>query len=277
MIQLLIAGFFYNEFIAKKNLSFIENQLKEIHSLENLTENSRKELLSAQEFLKKYVATEDSKYLKSYFESLNKIGGNLENISHYEEKYPKLKNIIVSQKNDSLEIKKLKSLIDSTYQYSAKSNFKIDNRVPRLKKYNLDYNFDKFDVETKTYSDTLKKKGLFGRIGDAISGKENVRKENTVITIKQGKTPNSANIKSEFDSIMNVVNNHYSGEVKKIQVNVTKNQNNQGKFYEMFSNLLLYSNGLINIYGVAIKDSKADLEKEKEKEIIDIIKMRYIK
>ena len=61
LIQLLIAGFFYNEFIAKKNLSFIENQLKEIHSLENLTENSRKELLSAQEFLKKYVATEDSK------------------------------------------------------------------------------------------------------------------------------------------------------------------------------------------------------------------------
>ena len=266
LIQLLIAGFFYNEFIAKKNLSFIENQLKEIHSLENLTENSRKELLSAQEFLKKYVATEDSKYLKSYFESLNKIGGNLENISHYENKYPKLKNIIVSQKNDSLEIKKLKSLIDSTYQYSAKSNFKIDNRVPKLKKYNLDYNFDKFDVETKTYSDTLKKKGLFGRIGDAISGKENVRKENTVITIKQGKTPNSANIKSEFDSIMNVVNNHYSGEVKKIQVNVTNNQNNQGKFYEMFGNLLLYSNGLMNIYGVAIKDSKADLEKEYEKQ-----------
>ena len=42
LIQLLIAGFFYNEFIAKKNLSFIENQLKEIHSLENFTENSRR-------------------------------------------------------------------------------------------------------------------------------------------------------------------------------------------------------------------------------------------
>lgn len=34
----------------------------------------------------------------------------------------------------------------------------------------------------------------------------------------------------------------------------------------MFSNLLLYSNGLMNIYGVAIKDSKADLEKEYEKQ-----------
>jgi hypothetical protein len=34
----------------------------------------------------------------------------------------------------------------------------------------------------------------------------------------------------------------------------------------MFGNLLLYSNGLMNIYGVAIKDSKADLEKEYEKQ-----------
>jgi hypothetical protein len=33
----------------------------------------------------------------------------------------------------------------------------------------------------------------------------------------------------------------------------------------MFGNLLLYSNGLMNIYGVAIKDSKADLEKERKR------------
>ena len=266
LIQLLIAGFFYNEFIAKKNLTFIEKQLKEIHSLENLTENSRKNLLSAQDFLQKYAASKDPKYLTFYFESLNKIDNNLENISHYGNKYPKLKNIFASQKNDTIVTKKLKNLIDSSYQYSTKTNLKTDDRIPKLKKYNLDYNFDKFDVETKTISDTVKKKGFFGRLGDAISGKENVRKENTIITIKHGKTPNPSNIKAEFDSIINVVNNHYSGEIKKIQVNVTKKQNKQTKFYEMFNNLLLYSNSLMNVYDFAIKDSKVDLEKEYEKQ-----------
>lgn len=39
----------------------------------------------------------------------------------------------------------------------------------------------------------------------------------------------------------------------------------------MFGNLLLYSNGLMNIYGVAIKDSKADLEKYTKNKIQEII------
>jgi hypothetical protein len=86
-----------------------------------------------------------------------------------------------------MEIKKLKSLIDSTYEYSTKSNFKVENSLPKLEKYSVNYDFDKFKVETKTISDTVKKKGLFGRLGDAISGKENVRKESTIITVKQGK------------------------------------------------------------------------------------------
>ncbi len=266
LIQILIAGFFYNEFISKKNLTHIENQLKEIKLLETLTADSRKELLLAQNSFQKYGVTEDKQYLKPYFESLNKVGNNLEKISHYENKYPKLKNITISQKKDTSQVKKLKSLIDSTYQYSNHSNIRIDNTFPKLHKYNLDYSFDKYDIETKTYSDTVKKKGLFGRLGDAIAGKENVRKENTVITIKQGKKPNSELIKNDFDSIINVVNNHYTGQIKKIQVNVTKNQKNTDNFYKIFNNLMLYSNELMNIYEIAIKDSKANLQKEYEKQ-----------
>ena len=266
LIQLLIAGFFYNEFISRKNLTHIENQLKEINLLETLTVDSRKELLLAQNSFQKYAVTEDKQYLKPYFESLNEVGNNLEKISHYENKYPRLKNIAIAQKKDTSQVKKLKSLIDSTYQYSNHSNIKIDNVFPKLNKYNLNYSFDKYDIETKTYSDTVKKKGLFGRLGDAIAGKENVRKENTVITIKQGKKPNSELIKNDFDSIINVVNNHYTGQIKKIQVNVTNNQKNTGNFYKIFNNLMLYSNELMNIYENAIKDSKANLQKEYEKQ-----------
>lgn len=266
LIQLLIAAFFYNEFITGKNISFIEKQLKEIHSLENLTDNSRKDLLEAQGYFQQYVITEDHAFLESYFTSLRKLGKNLDSISHYKNKYPRLQHRAASQKKDSLQIKKLQSLIDSTYEYSVKSDFKVGNNMPELKKYDLDYNFDKFNVETKTYSDTLKKKGFFGRLGDAISGKENVRKESTVITVKQGQIPSSANIKAEFDSIINLVNHHYTGEVRKIQVTMKERQNDDGRFYKIFSNLLVYGNGLMNIYEVAIKDSKTDLEKEYNKQ-----------
>lgn len=264
LIQLIIAGFFYNEFINRKNLAFIENQLKEVNSLENLTDNSRKELLNAQNSLQQYLVNTDKKYLDSYFASLDKLGANLDNINSYEAKFPKLKNILSFQKKDSLGSKNLKLLVDSTYQYSTQSNFKAPTPLPSLKKYESNYNLDKYDfhVETKTIADTVKKKGLFGRLGDAISGKENVRKESTIITVKQGKIPEATAIKADVDSVMNLVQNYYTGEIKKMQVQVIGKQNNNNKFYTIFNKLLIYSNGVMNIYDFAIKDSKADLEKE---------------
>lgn len=264
LIQLIIAGFFYNEFINRKNLAFIENQLKEVNSLENLTDNSRKELLNAQNSLQQYLVNADKKYLDSYFASLDKLGTNLDNINSYEAKFPKLKNILSFQKKDSLGSKNLKLLVDSTYQYSTQSNFKAPTPLPSLKKYESNYNLDKYDfhVETKTIADTVKKKGLFGRLGDAISGKENVRKESTIITVKQGKIPEATAIKADVDSVMNLVQNYYTGEIKKMQVQVIGKQNNNNQFYTIFNKLLIYSNGVMNIYDFAIKDSKADLEKE---------------
>ena len=89
LIQLLIAGYFYNEFIHKKNLAFIENQLKDVRVLEGLTDNSRKELLNAQDYLQKYVTSNDSTFLNSYLTSLSKLGKNLDSIGYYENKYVK--------------------------------------------------------------------------------------------------------------------------------------------------------------------------------------------
>uniref|UniRef100_A0AAU6WV83 Uncharacterized protein n=1 Tax=Chryseobacterium endophyticum TaxID=1854762 RepID=A0AAU6WV83_9FLAO len=144
--------------MSRKNLAFFEKQLKEINTLGTLTDSSRKELLNAQNCFQNYIIYEDEKYLNDYFVSLHKLGKNLEGINNYGSKYPRLKNILSLQKSDSLEIKKLQSLIDSTYEYSSKSNLKTQNNFPKLEKFNADYNFDRFNIETKTFSDTVKKK-----------------------------------------------------------------------------------------------------------------------
>lgn len=274
LIQITIAGFFYNEFVNKKNLTFIENQLKEVHLLENLTDDSRKELINAQDYFQKYVMSNDDKYLKSYFNSINKLTKNLDSINDFKYQNPKLKNIFVAHKKDSAETKKLKVLVDSTRQYSTNSNFRGRDELPKPKKYDLNYNFDKFEVQKKTYSDTIKKKGLFGRLGDAISGKQSVVKDSVVVTVKGGKLLDVPTIKGELDSIVSSINHHYTKEIQKIQVNVTKNKDNSGKFYTVFSNLLIYSNKLMSVYDVAVRDSKADLEKELAEQNSEANKLR---
>lgn len=269
LIQLIVAAFFYNEFVKSKNLSFIKKQLEEIHSLENLTDNSKNELLTAQEYLQKYMETKDEAYLDSYFKSLNTLDKNLDVINNYENKFPKIKEISKPAPNSSSNVSELKQLIDSTYQYSAQPDFRINNSdLPPFRKYSLNYDFDKFDfvLDTKVFKDTIRKKGLFGRLGDAISGKGEREKDSVVVTVKQGVMPTSRSIKADFDSILKVVNNHYFVEDKKIKVKVNNSRNNNDKFYKVFNNLFVYSTGLMSMYEQAIKSSKTDLEKEYEKQ-----------
>ena len=266
LIQLTIAGFFYNEFINSKNLSFIEKQLKEVQSLEKLTDKSRSELLNAQNHLQKFFESEDDKYLTSYFNSVNNLGENLDRINHFTDKNPRLKNILAFKKKDSLGTQNLKLLIDSTYQFSTTANFKILEELPKIKKYDFNYRLEEPDIQTHTYSDTIVKKKFFGRLRDAITGKVNVKKDSTVVTMKRGNALDIAKIQNDLDSIVNQVNNHYFREIKRTQLNVAQNQGNNGRFYKVFNSLLIYSNGLMNVYEFAIKDSKTDLEKEYAKQ-----------
>ena len=266
LIQLIIAGFFYTEFKNRKNVAFIENQLKDVQALEHLTDDSRKELLTAQDYFQKYVMTDDDKYLDSYFHSVNVLTKNLDSINDLKDKNPRLKKVIILQKVDSAEYKNLQTLRDSSYQVSAKSNMKLrDISIPQFKKYEFKYDFDKFDIKTETKSDTVKKKGLFGRLGDAISGKENVRKESTVITVEKTKKDGLAKMKRELDSIFKNMNTYYSTEIQKVRVNVVKNKDistNRNKLFESFNSLMVYSNNLMSVYEFAIKDSKTELENE---------------
>ena len=266
LIQITIAGFFYNEFISRKNITFIDKQLKEVQSLENLTDDSRKELINAQDFFQKYVVSKDNQYLKAYFNSVDRLTKNLDSINNFKFQNPNLKSFSIARKNDSLKIENLKLLVDSTQEFSKNSDLKTTVQLPQLKKFDTDFNFEKFDVQTKTFSDSIPKKGIFGRLKDAFAGKENVRKDSTIVTIKSGKAAKSTKIKTELDSIITSANNHYLREVQKIRVSVTKykdkDKDNSGDFYHTFNSLLVYSNKLMNIYDEAIKGSKSELEKE---------------
>ncbi len=262
LIQSIIAVFFYNEFVQNKNLNFIEKQLKEVDLLENLTFDSRKELNNAQNYFQKYVETGDKKYVEGYFNSVNKLTSNLDRINHFKYKSRGLQNVFKSYEKNSEETRKLKLIVDSTYLLSINSNLRGSDEVPQLKKYDYQDNFEKFEVQTKTYSDTLKKKRLLGRLSDAILGKELVRRDSVVMTVKSGKPLNVPVIKGEIEGIVNSINNHYEKEIQKIQFNIIKNKDSSGKFYTTFGNLLSYSNRLMSIYESAVRDSKAELEKE---------------
>ena len=278
LIQLLVAGYFYNEFTSRKNLHFIENQLNDVQKVENLTENSRQKLFDAQENFQNYVVSGEQKFLQNYFTLVKDLAQNLDRINEFKTKNIPLINIQSTQKNKTPQVKDFKKLIDSTYQYSTTSHFKVNNTLPQIKKFDVKYELPNIEVQTKTYSDTLAKKGLFGRLKDAVVGKENVRKDSTVVIMKQGRLPQTLKIQSKLDSVINVVNNHYYREIKTLQNKQSKKEieskSKSDKYFKMFNNLLVYSNDLVKVYETSVKESKSKLEKEIESQTSASIKIR---
>ncbi|PIF45526.1 signal transduction histidine kinase [Chryseobacterium sp. 52] len=272
LIQVIIAVFFYNEFVNEKKLNFIKNQLEESKALGGLTDDSRRNFIDAQNYFQKYIVSQDDKDLQLYFQSLRKLKGNFDKIGEYESISPRLKSSLAQQKKDTLGVTRLKTLIDSAYQFSKNPPAKVEDTPYELKKYKN--NFENMNIQTHTYSDTIKKKGFMGRLKDAISGKVEVQKENTVITLTNNKTLDISNVKSEMDNAIKSMDKHYSDEVKKVQLNAAKSQRDNLHFYNNFSKLLVYSNGLISVYEKAIKDFKSELEKEYNKQSSDNNKIR---
>ncbi|AZA76141.1 sensor histidine kinase [Chryseobacterium sp. G0186] len=272
LIQVIIAIFFYNEFVNEKKLNFIKTQLEESRALGGLTDNSRKDFMDAQDHLQKYMVSQDNKDLQLYFQSLRKLKNNFDKITEYENTSPRLKNSLSQKKLDTLKVTKLKTLIDSVYETSLKPPTKIEDKQYEPEKYKN--NFENFNVQTRTYADTIKKKGFMGRLKDAITGKVNVQKESTVVTLTNNKTIDLSNVKSEMNNALKSMDKHYAAEVKKAQLYAIQNQRENMQFYSNFSKLLVYSNGLIDVYENAIKDFKSELEKEYTKQSSDNNKLR---
>ncbi|WP_280695225.1 HAMP domain-containing sensor histidine kinase [Chryseobacterium sp. H1D6B] len=245
-------------------MKFIYDQLEKSRSLEGLTDNSRRDFMNAQNYLQKYMISQDDKDLELYFQSLRKLNNNFDKINEFENTTPRLKNNLAQQRKDTLKETSLKTLIDSVYQYSLNPPAKIQDKPYELEKYKN--TFEDFKIQTHTYSDTIKKKSLVGRLKDAISGKVNVQKESTIVTLTKNKDSDLSKVKSEMDSVIKSMDKHYSAEVKKIQLYTAQNQQKSVQFYGNFSKLLVYSNGLINIYENAIRGFKSELEKEQIKQ-----------
>lgn len=260
LIQVIIAIFFYNEFVNGKKLKFIKDKLEESRALGGLTDNSRKDFMDAQAHLQKYMATQDNNDLQLYFQSLRKLKTNFDKIGEYENTSPRLKKSLALRSQDTLKTAKLKTLIDSVYQTSLKPPTKIEDKQYEPAKYKND--FEDLKIQTRTYADTVKKKGFFGRLKDAVTGKVDVQKESTVITMTNNKAIDLSQVKSKMDNTIKSMDKHYAAEVKKVQLLAALSQKNNLQFYSNFSKLLVYSNNLIEVYENAIKDFKSELERE---------------
>ncbi|SMC63876.1 sensor histidine kinase [Moheibacter sediminis] len=261
LIQIVILVFFYNEYFNEKKLTSIENQIKETRVLRTLTDDSRKELLSAQNNLQKFVTNQDKTFLEAYFQSLRKLSGNIDSINIYGNADAVFKNPI-NTKDEISKLKDFENLIESTYKASQKP---IDKKeLPKIEKIEIkDRPAELVDVEVYYVTDsTTKKKKFFPRIADAIQGNVDVKRDTAVIITKYNNSVDTAKVKSDFDSTINIINDHYLKEIKKYETHISTVDSKNRNLYHNYDNLIVLSNNLMGIYDNKVQDFSSGLENE---------------
>lgn len=261
LIQLIILVFFYNEYFNERKLEAIETQLQESKELQLLTGSAQKELSLAQSNLQKYVSTQNKSYLEEYFQSLRNLSNKIDSIENSENLHSSSKSGL--QKKDSKDLQhpnNLEELIDSTYLVSQQKIVIKD--PPKIKEIELKEQPIIPEVEVHHISDSVNKKKLFPRLKDAITGNVDVKRDTTIIIAKFQKEIDTAHVKLEIDSTLNVVNTHYQKEFEKFkaQINLADQQNKN--LHKVYINLIEHSNNLMRIYEGKVEDHNNDLEEQ---------------
>lgn len=260
LIQIIISIFIYNEYFNAKKLEAIEKQLQETHVLKNLMEDSRKELLNAQDHLQKYVFDNDIFFLESYFRSLRNFNKNIDSISAYENINPALKHFINSRKEELSKLPNLETLISSVYREFKKP---LPEKVPfKIEGFDVKRITKKYDTKIEHTSDSILKKGLFSRLKDAIKNNVNVKREIITITTTYEDSLNTDKIKTNVDSIVNAINSHYSNEIKKYESGIISAQTRNNNLYQIYDQLIVFGNNWMEIYNIAINVLSKNLEKQ---------------
>lgn len=250
-IALLLVVFFaliYNEVFNESKLSRLKSELDEAKQIKELSDISRKNYFEAHDLLKKYVETNEKKYLDQFYTSISAIKSSFDTINYAKFDHIKIDSIQINQ--NSQDFDKMLSRLDSLILVQKDLNNSIDKDFLKIKKFDYDKILKDVDVETYMFTDSLERKNFFGRIADAISGKVNIQKEkiNVVIRLDYGEKEFSGSLEDFIKNSFDNVNSYYQNRLQNLRKNFNDNTTANNEFLVNSSEFLNYSSKLINEY-----------------------------
>ena len=248
----------YNEIINEKKLVSFFDELHETEKLLISLDSTNLDYIKGQESLFKYLISHNEEDIQDYFAAIHKVN-NLIDMDRYTIGDYKVLN---NRPNDKKELgvnNDLSLMIDSLSHKIFQETGSNEGFKSRIKR--LDYNDMKIKttIETKSFVDSVKKKKLFGRIGDALKGKVGVQKEKKeVLMIMEYRGQKSTgSIEKQMSNVVRMTSDYYQKELKKIKQSFTQlNKKNQ--------NILLNTMSIQNMSDKVLSHYKETLLEQKK-------------
>lgn len=256
LLQILAIAIWYNE---SKNETKVSNALEEISSsrkIINYTHLVNTSLIQSQEHFNNYLNNRDTISFQKYSSSLNDISHLLDSLRFLTNENQAYKKIIVKKGRTEAEISVLKSTIDSIINSQISKSPDDVSKLFKFKRFESKKILDSVKTDSYIKVDSVARKGLLARLGDAFAGRLNVQKEqlNTVVTMKYKDMVISGSIEDQLKTVFYKTNNYYQNEFINLKKSFLDLRNKD-------SQLIALNNELLNIGKNIISDYKnsADL------------------
>lgn len=188
----------------------------DISKYANLVNNS---LLKSQEHFNNYINYKDEASLKKYTATLNEVRYLLDSLSFVSSRNTTFKRILVNKKKTEVAILILKSSIDSIINLQVSATQGDVSKLFNFKKFQFKKILDSIKTDTYMKVDSVSRKGLFSRLGDAFAGKFTVQKEqlNTVVTMKFKDRIVTGSIEEQMANVFLITNKYHENEFNNLK------------------------------------------------------------
>ena len=267
-LQLFLLLILFNEIFNESKLDNFEADLKVSEKAKSISDNTKQDYIALQFNLQKYLETKEKKYLENYNISLNKLSKNIDSLVKSSNKNETFKKYLISDKSSNFSAKYLNKKIDSLVKIQVAPSPQLEKDLLNLNNFNYKDVLNSVNVESYIVVDSVEKKNLFSRLGNAISGKVEVQKEklNVVVTMKYGKKVTTGNIEEQLANAFEKTNKHYQNEFSLFKNNLSSLKGKDSDFIIRNNKLLNYSDLLLKKYDKALNsfsnDSKLKFQKQ---------------
>ncbi|MCH4828326.1 hypothetical protein BWK60_02270 [Flavobacterium covae] len=275
LLQILFFYLVFLEYKGEKQLLVITKEDKVDRKFKDKAQKLSDLIEGTQLYFNKYILFRELPDLKKYNESLVLMAKHLNDLITDHNQSVKLKE----------KIKKNVTLNQNLIDLKQKTDSIINERATISEQVNLDeflkpsnYKFEdvlnSVEFETDKKVDSVKKKGLFSRLGSALKGQHDIQKEqiNSILRLKFGKKVVSGDIKQQFKNVLLESQRHYNkqfGALGKSLSNIKraekkliqKNQTLVSSYRQVNDNLRLMIDDVLDDNSVKI-DKQAKVNKE---------------
>lgn len=257
LFQVLILIIFYNEIFNESKLDSIADEIQNNQKIVLVLNKTKQNYATAQDNFQQFLSTQDAPYLSKFNGNVNQLSENLDTLSYYSEKNKNWKEYqLENSPGTAKEQLALKSKLDSIIKKQLPSNLKFSLDNFKLTPFNYKDVLNSINVESSKEVDTVKKKGFFGRLGNALSGKVDVQKEkvNVLVSMKFGKKVTTGDVATQLAAAFKNTNTYYATEFAKIKGTLLNYKEKEASFAALNLKLLNYSATLLKNYEQSLLD-----------------------